>query len=66
MHVLQSSSNLVNVLNYFFLWEVNLVFHGFFDDKLQVSLLCPLDSDKELIQFAVDEPAEVLYDVWVI
>ena len=46
MHVLQSSSNLVNVLNYFFLWEVNLVFHGFFDDKLQVSLLCPLDSDK--------------------
>ena len=66
MHVLQGSCNLVNVLNYSFLWEVNLVFHGFFDDELQVSLLCPLDSDKELIQFAVDEPAEVLHDVWVI
>ena len=56
----------MDVLYYSLLWEVDFVFHRFFDDELKVSLLCPLDSDKELIQFAVDEPAQVLHDVWVI
>jgi hypothetical protein len=46
-----------------FLGERNVLFNGLLDDEFQIALLCPLDSDKELIQLVVDEPVEVLDDV---
>ena len=66
MHVLERAGNLIDVLYDALLLKVDLVLHGLLDDELEVALLGPLDRDEKLIQFVVDEPAQVLDDVWVI
>ena len=66
VHVLERACNLIDVLYDALLLKVDLVLHGLLDDELEVALLGPLDRDEKLIQFVVDEPAQVLDDVWVI
>ena len=45
------------------LGECDIFLDGLLDDQLQVSLLCPLDRDEELIQLVINEPIQVLDDV---
>ena len=66
MHVLKRTGYLVGVLDNSLLLEVDFVLHSFFDDEFEVALLGPLDGDEKFVKLAVDEPTEVLYDVWVI
>ena len=66
VHVLQSTRNLTDVFYYSLLLETYILLHRLLYYKLQVSLLGPLDSDKEFIELIIDEPIEILNDVWVI
>ena len=66
VHVFQGACYLVYVLDYSLLWEVDLVFHCLLDDELEVSLLSPFNSNEKFVELAVDEPAEVPYDVLLI
>ena len=66
MHMLQCASYLMDVLDNALLLKVDLILHGFLDDKLKVSFLCPFDCNEKFIQFIVNEPAQILDDVWVI
>ena len=66
VHVLECTCNLVNVFNDAFLLKVDFIFHGLLDDQLKVTLLGPFDCNEKFVELAVDEPAEVLDDVWVI
>ena len=63
MHVLQSTSYLMYVFPDLLLGERDIFLDGLLDDQLQVSLLSPLDRDKELIQLVINEPIQVLDDV---
>ena len=46
MHVFECAGHLVSVLDDALLREVNLVFHGLFDDEFEVTLLSPLDCNE--------------------
>jgi hypothetical protein len=56
----------VNVLPHPLLREGDVLLNGLLDDELEVALLRPLDRDEELVELVVDEPVEVLDDVWVV
>lgn len=56
----------MDVLNDSFLLEVDFIFHCLLDDQLKVAFRSPLDGNEEFVELAVDEPAEILDDVWVI
>ena len=56
----------MDVFNNALLLKVDLILHGFLDDKLKVSFLCPFDCNEKFIQFIVNEPAQIFDDVWVI
>ena len=66
VHVLESTRNLVYVFYYSLLLKTYILFHGLLDNKFQVSLFCPLDSNKEFVEFVINEPIEILDDVWVV
>ena len=66
VHMLKSTRNLVYVFYYSLLLETYVLFHGFLDDKFQVSLFCPFDSNKEFVEFVINEPIEILDDVWIV
>lgn len=63
VHVLKGASDLVDVLDDLALREEDLVSNCLLDDQLEVALLGPLDCNEELIELAVNEPADVLDDV---
>jgi hypothetical protein len=48
------------------LFKLNFLFAGPLDQELEVALFGPLDCDEEFVQLCVDEPTEVLDDVWVV
>lgn len=48
------------------LFEVNVFFDGFLDQKFEVALLSPLDRNKQLVEFVVNEPVQVLDDVLLV
>jgi len=56
----------VSVLKNSLFWHRNVLFNVALDDKFQVSLFCPLDRNKELVQLGVNEPTQILYDVWLV
>ena len=66
VHVLQRSCYLVNVFNDSLLLKVYFILHGLLDDQLKVALFGPFNGNEKFVELAVDEPAEILYDVWVI
>ena len=66
MHVLQRTCDLTDVFYNSLLLETYIFFHCLLDYKFQVSLLSPLDSNKEFIELVIDEPIEILDDVYVI
>ena len=66
VHVLESTRNLTYVFYYSLLLETYILFHALLDYKFQVSFLCPLDGNKEFVEFVINEPIEILDDVWVI
>lgn len=56
----------MDVFDNSFLLKVDLILHSLLDDKLKVSFLCPFDCNEKFIQFIVNEPAQIFYDVCVI
>lgn len=66
MHVLQSTSDLVDVLPDLALLKVNVLLDRLLDQQLQVALLRPLHRNEQLVELVVDEPIQVLDDVWVV
>lgn len=48
------------------LLKLDFLLTGALDQQLEVALLGPFDCDEEFIQLGVDEPTEVLDDVWVV
>lgn len=66
VHVLESTRNLTYIFYYSLLLETYILFHCLLDYKFQVSLLCPLDGNKEFVELVINEPIEILNDVWVI
>ena len=66
MHVLKGRCDLEDVLNDTLLLKVDFVLFGFLDDELEISFLCPLYCNEKLVELAVDEPTEVLNDVFLI
>lgn len=66
MHVLQSTSDLVDVLPDLALLKVNVLLDRLLYQQLQVALLRPLHRNKQLVKLVVDEPIQVLDDVWVV
>lgn len=66
VHVLESSSYLMDVLYDSFLLKVDFVLHCLLDHQLKVALLGPLHGNEKFVELAVDEPAQILDDVWVI
>ena len=63
VHMLESQCNLLNVFPNLLLRERDLVLLSTLHDQLQVALFCPLNGDEELVQFVVDEPAQILDNV---
>ena len=66
VHVLKGRGNLEDVLDDALLWEVDFVLFSLLDDQFEVAFLGPLYRNEKLVQLAVDEPAEVLDDVFLI
>lgn len=66
VHVLQGKCHLVDVFDDTFLLKVDFVFHGLLNDKFQIAFFCPLDGNEELVQLAIDKPAQILDDVYLI
>lgn len=66
MHVGQCGGALENEVPDLALFKLNFLFAGPLDEELEVALFGPLDCDEEFVQLCVDEPTEVLDDVWVV
>lgn len=66
MHVFEGTRDLMDVLDDALLLEVYFVLHGLLYHKLEITFLSPFYCNEKLIELAVDEPAEILNDVWVI
>ena len=52
----EGASDLMDIFNDLSLLKINFVFNSLLNDKFKVSFLCPFDSDKKFIKFAVNEP----------
>ena len=66
VHVLKSTSYLADVIDNFFLLKIYVFFHSFFYHKFEVTFFCPFYSDEQFIELVINEPIQVLNDVWVI
>ena len=66
MHMLKSTSYLADIFDDSFLLEVYVFFHSFLYHKLQVTFLCPFNSNEQFVKFIIDEPVQVLNDVWMV
>jgi hypothetical protein len=66
VHVLKCKGYLVSVLKNSLFGHRNVLLYVALDDKFQVSLFCPLDRNKELVQLGVNKPTQILYDVWLV
>lgn len=62
----ESTSNLSYVIPNFSLGKGYVLLYTFFDQQLKVTFLSPLHSNKQFIQFVVDEPIQVADDVFLI
>ena len=56
VHMREGASDLMDIFNDLSLLKINFVFNSLLNDKFKVSFLCPFDSDKKFIKFAVNEP----------
>ena len=66
MHVLQCASDLMDVSPDLFLRKADFVLRRSLHNHLEVAFLCPLDSNEQLVQLVVDEPAQILHNVRMI
>ena len=66
MHVGEGTGNLVNVLPDLSLLEEYIFLFALLDEELKVTFLSPLNGNKQLVKLVVDEPVQVLHNIWVI
>lgn len=64
--MLQRTGYLVDVFPDLPLLKVNVLLDPLLDEQLEVALLGPLDGNEKLIELVVDEPVQVLDNVWVV
>ena len=46
--------------------EKDVLLDTLLDEQLQVALLCPFDRNEQLVELVVNEPVQVLHNIWVV
>lgn len=66
VHVRECRCDLMNVVPDLSFFEENVLLNALLYEQLEVALFCPFDGNKEFIKLVVDEPVQVLDNIWVV